>query len=171
MQIFLVQEQEQAKQCKRDHKKLTAALVRFVESKLAPLIAAEELGGPVAGSTLDISEDVLAAGFDAKGKKNKAAKKLRPDTRQQRLDKIFASARGEDDGDMPESETAQAALAVKDLLGDLLQVAVDHGSGRYVTMDKETAASRFLVRVKAAELHPKDARRIRLVDFAKTLDD
>ena len=168
---ILLDEKEQAQLLKRSHKKLTNALARFVDSSLAPLVAAEELGGPVVGSTLDISEDVLAAGFTLKGRPNKSKKKTSQDARQQRIDKMFASAAAEEDGDISESETRQAALAVKDLLGELLQAAIDHGSSRYLTIEKETAASRFLVRAKVATLDPRDARKIRLIDFAKTLDD
>ena len=172
-QLVLSEEKEQIQLLKRNNRRLTNAMARFVDAHLAPLIAAEELGGPVAGSTLDISEDVLAAGFTVKGRPNKSKKKLGQDARQQRIDRMFASTNieDEDDEDIPETETRQAAQAVKDLLGELLQVAIDQGSGRYVTMEKETAVSRFLVRAKVATLDSRDARKIRLIDFAKTLDD
>ena len=114
---------------------------------------------------------MLAAGFDVKGKQNKSKKKLNEDARQQRIDKMFAAVQLEENEDIADNETKQAAFAVKELLGELLQVAIDHGSGRYITLEKESAVSRFLVRAKAATLDPRDARRIRLIDFAKTLED
>ena len=170
-EFLLTKERDQASAYKQDYESLTDALSGFVDSNLAPLIAAEELGGPVAGSTQDISEDVLAAGFDVKGKRNKAKKKLEEGARQQRIDKMFAGVRLEEDTEPPEDETQQAAAALKDFLGELLQVSIDHGGRRDVAMEKETAISRFLVRTKAAVLDPRDARKIRLVDFARTLED
>lgn len=170
-QVLLSEEKEQAQLLKRSHKKLTNALVRFVDSKLAPLIAAEELGGPVAGSTLDVSEDVLASGFNVRGRPNKSKKKMSQNARQKRIDQMFTSTGMQEDEGVPETEATQAALAVKDLLGELLETAIDQGSGRYVTIEKETAASRFLVRARVAVLDPRDAKRIRMVNFAKTLDD
>ena len=170
-ELLLTKERDLALSYEQDYNNLTDALSGFVDSNLAPLIAAEELGGPVAGSTQDISEDVLAAGFDMKGKRNKSKKKTSEGARQQRIDRMFAGVHLDEDAEPPEDETQQAAAALKDFLGELLQVSIDHGGGRYVTMEKETAISRFLVRAKAAILDPRDARKIRLVDFGRTLED
>ncbi len=41
----------------------------------------------------------------------------------------------------------------------------------YVTLQRESAAARFLVRAKIAQFAPRDARRIRLIDFGKRLDE
>ena len=60
---------------------------------------------------------------------------------------------------------------MRDLLEQLLDAAMEAGSGVYVHIQRESAASRFLVRAKVAQLHPKDAKRIRLVDFGRELDD
>lgn len=41
----------------------------------------------------------------------------------------------------------------------------------YVELKKDSAASRFLVRAKVAVFHPKDARRLKLVDFGRNVED
>jgi hypothetical protein len=41
----------------------------------------------------------------------------------------------------------------------------------YVDLQRDSAAARFLVRAKVAQFHPRDAGRIRLIDFGRQLDD
>lgn len=41
----------------------------------------------------------------------------------------------------------------------------------YIPMKQDTAIVRFLVRAKVAAFHPKDARRLRLVDFGSSVED
>jgi hypothetical protein len=45
------------------------------------------------------------------------------------------------------------------------------GPGVYVDLPRESAAARFLVRSKCAQFHPKDARKLRLIDFGGEIDD
>ena len=175
-QVVLATERKQAQHYKREHKSVTATLSRFVDSQLAPLIAAEELGGPVAGTAIDISEDVLAAGYTVKGKQNKAQKKLSNDSRQRRINQMFNSADTvaedvDNEDEEHDTELSKAKNATQDLLHQLIEMSIDHDNSRYIALEKENAASRFLVRAKVAVLHPKDAKKLKLVDFAKTFHD
>ena len=42
---------------------------------------------------------------------------------------------------------------------------------QYVNLEKDGAAARFLVRAKVAVYHPKDARKLKLLDFGSTVED
>ena len=57
------------------------------------------------------------------------------------------------------------------LTEDLLNIAVEEGTLAYVTMQRDAAAARFLVRAKVAQFHPKDAQRLRLIDFGQEIDE
>jgi hypothetical protein len=58
------------------------------------------------------------------------------------------------------------------LIEDLFATLVGPGGGKaYYDLEKESAASRFLVRAKIAQFHPKDAKKMRLIDFGRELDD
>ena len=153
-------------------KALFVALIQFIDTTLAPLLAAEELGGPVAGSVLNIDEEALAAGYTARGKVKKS-KAANEDKRQRLIDEVWGlqNITDEDSSETVNTETKAAARDMRALTENLLNVAVDQGAGAYVTLERESAAVRFLVRAKAASLHPRDARRIRLLDFGRTLDD
>lgn len=41
----------------------------------------------------------------------------------------------------------------------------------YIELKKDSAAVRFLVRAKVAVFHPKDARKLKLVDFGSNVED
>lgn len=41
----------------------------------------------------------------------------------------------------------------------------------YIELKRDSAAARFLVRAKVAVFHPKDARKLRLVDFGSNVED
>lgn len=67
-----------------------------------------------------------------------------------------------------------AAEELRTLSEDLLNASVSSGrnrSGAYVNLARDSAASRFLVRAKVAEFSPRDASRIRLIDFGRRLDN
>lgn len=168
---LLAAEAEQSKAYEQDQRRLTGLLGGFIQDKLALVLAAEELGGPVAGSALDITEEMLAAGFDSRGKPNRGRSKTTDDRRQQRIDEMFGGLGEDADSETLRTEASLASQATKELLGDLLETAVDHGSRRYVETEKEVAISRFLVRAKVVVLDPKDARKMRLVDFGKPLEE
>jgi hypothetical protein len=157
----------------RDAKALSRALLKFTEEYLAGMLAAEELGGPVVGDLLDIADDILEFGFDQRGKAKKPkANAISDDDKQRRIDEIWGQqedANGEDE--TPRSEREAAAAEIRSLAEDLLNTEMEIGTGSYVTLQRDSAAARFLVRAKAAQFHPKDARKLRLIDFSRGLEE
>lgn len=157
--------------------RLFKAYKTFVEDKLAPLLAAEELGGPVVGDMMDVDEMDLAGGFDARGRPKKVKQPAQnEDKRQRRLDELWGTG-GEQQrqaGSGEWDEKVAAGMEMKRLTEDLLNQLVDakgNAAAAYVTLEKESSAARFLVRAKVAQFHPKDATRLRLIDFGKEIDD
>ncbi|MCJ1430796.1 hypothetical protein MMC27_000146 [Xylographa pallens] len=151
-------------------RKLVKALARFIKSHLAALLATEELGGPVVGDLLDVSDEMLAAGFNPRGNAKKSKPQAREvDTkRQRRIDEIW----GPHEGAISEGhEREAAAMEMRLLTEDLLNVAVEEGTGAYVTLTRDSAAARFLIRAKVAQFHPRDARKLRLIDFGRELEE
>ncbi|KAL7628581.1 hypothetical protein AAE478_000096 [Parahypoxylon ruwenzoriense] len=156
---------------------LLKALRKFINEHLAAMLAAEELGGPVVGDIMDIEGDDLAAGFSSQGKLKKAKENPDQDKRQRRIDEIWG-IQGED---QPASanrgkrdETAAAGSEMRNLTEELLNsLAQSEGdsSAAYVQLSRESAAARFLVRSRAAQFHPRDSTKLRLIDFGKELDE
>ncbi|MCJ1416549.1 hypothetical protein MMC32_002887 [Xylographa parallela] len=167
----VIASQEQRRQSLQEEtRKLVKALARFIKSHLAALLAAEELGGPVVGDLLDVSDEMLAAGFNPKGnaKKPKAQSRELDTKRQRRIDEIWGSP----EGAISEGYEREAAAAEMRLLTeDLLNVAAEEDTGAYVTLTRDSAAARFLIRAKVAQFHPRDARKLRLIDFGRELDE
>lgn len=166
----LVREQDMRKQFyAKETRRLVRALVKFINEHLAAMLAAEELGGPVVGDVLDVSDEMLEAGFSQKGK----AKKVKPcnssnsTKKQQRIDEVW----GLGDSTESQSERQAAAEETRSLIEELLNIAAEDGTGTYITLPRDSAASRFLVRAKVTQFHPKDARKMRLKDFGRELDD
>jgi chromosome segregation ATPase len=148
----------------REINMLQKALDDFIDEHLAAMLAAEELGGPVVGELADVDEDMLTAGFSNQGKPKSSKKEMTAigeAKRQRRIDEIW----GGGDEVQHENEKDAAAEEVRELLVKLL----DAKSG-YVDLERDTAAARFMVRAKVAQFHPKDAKRLRLIDFARELD-
>jgi hypothetical protein len=152
---------------------LVKAFNAFIDDHLAAMLAVEELGGPIVGQILDIDEELLQGEFSTQGK----AKKAKPseDKRQRRIDEIWGP-RPEDDerSKEPWNEKQAAAAEMRELTEQLLNSLVEadgNGPGAYVDLRRESAAARFLVRSKVAQFHPKDARKLRLVDFGGEIDD
>jgi len=145
----------------------------FVDNHLAPMLAAEELGGPAVGGILDIDEMTLEAGFSTQGRAKKR-KEAVDDKRQRRIDEIWGQKPQEDDeNEEGWNERSAAAAEIRELTEQLLNKLVEEyagGSGAYVELQRESAAARFLVRSKVAQFHPRDARRLRLIDFGRELD-
>ena len=177
---ILKEKLDELKQKKRDYDKDTSKLLRglnkFIEEHLGPMLAAEELGGPVVGDMMEIDTDELAAGFTAQGKLKKAKQNPDEDKRQRRIDDIWGDG-GQDRGrpsgrDRNEAEAAGAEMRelTEELLNHLMESGGDSAAS-YVQIPRESAAARFLVRSKVAQFHPKDATRLRLVDFGRELDD
>ena len=174
----IANEQVRIKQARKAHyeqaiEQQRQALDHFIDSHLAAMIAAEELGGPTIGDVLDISTEMLENGFSAQGKPKPASKAAVSKNKkgQMRLDRHGNLIRGSgEDESMGEKEIA--AANTKQLLDELFNALLGQdASGGYVTLQRDSAAARFLVRAKVAQFHPKDARRLRLVDFGRELDD
>ncbi|KAL5614460.1 hypothetical protein BROUX41_004565 [Berkeleyomyces rouxiae] len=157
-----------------DTKKLLRAFNGFVEKHLAPLLAAEELGGPVVGEMMEMGNDALAAGFTSQGRPRKPRNEANPDMRQRRIDELWGPAQTLERKKSGEwNEAAAAGEDMKRLTEKLLnQLMKAGGNGElsYVTVERDSAAARFLVRSKVAMFHPRDASKLRLVDFGRELD-
>ncbi|KAK4153406.1 hypothetical protein C8A00DRAFT_33836 [Chaetomidium leptoderma] len=166
----------------KDHwDKQTSSLMKqldwFIGEYLGPMLAAEELGGPVVGGLMDIDPDDLSAGFSAQGKLKKAKDQPDQDKRQRRLDDIWGlqdqqgqTSKRKRDGDEASAASAEMRDLTEQLMNKLMEAGGDT-SAAYVEIARESAAARFLVRSKVAVFHPKDARRLRLVDFGRDLED
>ncbi|KAL3606254.1 hypothetical protein FPOAC2_01210 [Fusarium poae] len=156
----------------RDTTKLMKVLLRFIANHLAPMLAAEELGGPVVGDLMDVDGGALAAGFNAQGKLKKPKEATnKDDKRQRRIDEIWGQAAVEGSG--RQNEVTAAATEMRQLTEELLNTlseAQGDNSASYVQLSRESAAARFLVRSKIAQFHPRDAMRLRLVDFGRDLE-
>ena len=153
--------------------KLVKAFNTFIDDHLAAMLTLEELGGPIVGEVLDIDEELLERGYNAHGKAKKA--KTSEDKRQRRIDEIWGP-KPYDDGQSKElwNEKSAAAAEMRELTEELLNNLVEadgNGPGAYVDLPRESAAARFLVRSKVAQFHPKDARKLRLIDFGGEFDD
>lgn len=162
----------------RETSRFLRALNKFIDEHLGAMLAAEELGGPVVGDMMDVDTDDLGAGFNAQGKLKKAKASPDEDMRQRRIDDIWGGGGGEQaqkrrrdrDGDETLAAGAEMRELTELLLNSLMDSAGD-SSAAYVRIPRETAAARFLVRSKVAQFHPRDATRLRLVDFGRDLDD
>ena len=159
----------------REIRKLVKAFNAFVDEHLAPMLAAEELGGPIVGENMDVDDDMLQAGFNSHGKAKRAKNGLSEDKRQRRIDEIWGPG-PKGSGKTKESwdEKRAAAAEMRELTEQLLNslVGVEGGGlGAYVELERESAAARFLVRSKVAQFHPRNARKLRLMDFGGELED
>lgn len=165
---------QKQKHYNRETKRLFRDLNKFIDDHLAAQLAAEDLGGPVVGDRLDIGPEDIAAGFNTQGRPKKAPKKPDEDKRQRRLEEVWGPAFADRDPyEIPDEMTA-AGHELRDLTEELLNKLMQSGgdsTAAYATLPRETAAARFLVRSKVAQFHPRDATRIKLIDFGKELDD
>ncbi|KAH7197398.1 uncharacterized protein B0J16DRAFT_366604 [Fusarium flagelliforme] len=163
---------EKKKNFDRDTSKLMKVLLRFIDNHLAPMLAAEELGGPVVGDLMDVDGEALAAGFNAQGKLKKPKETAdKDDKRQRRIDEIWGQAAEEGAG--RQNEVTAAAAEMKSLTEELLNALAEaegDNSASYVQIPRESAAARFLVRSKIAQFHPRDAMRLKLIDFGRDLE-
>jgi hypothetical protein len=153
-------------------KRLGEDLNDFINDYLSAMLAAEELGGPVVGDLLDVENDTLAVGFTKKGKAKSAKNPVSDRTRQRRIDQIWGSqTTPEDEEEEPLTEAEAADAEMRQLLENLFTTLMGRGGLEYFVLARDSAASRFLVRAKIAQFHPRDARKLRLIDFGKELDD
>ena len=149
---------------------LRDSLHKFIDDTLAPMLAAEDLGGPTVGETIHISDAVLEAGYTSHGKPKKP-KSVDPDAGndgQQHIDDLFRR-RQPDQGDEQRNRNNKRQAAAEQM--HTLLVSLMEAGSSYIDVSRESAASRFLVRAKVAQFHPRDARRLRLIDFGRSLGD
>ena len=173
VQAAVQREKQKARHYTIEMRKQMKAFNSFVDQHLSGMIAAEDLGGPVVGDLIDVDPEILKAGFTAQGKPKKAKKDsaTAEAERKWRNNELWGS---EDlDPDHKSRDEREAAGAdFRSLTEDLLNAAAgDEDSGPYIDIRRESAAVRFLVRSKIARFHPDDARKLRLMDFGKDLDD
>ena len=157
----------------RDTSKLMKSLNGFIDSQLAPMLAAEDLGGPVVGDMMELDVDDLAAGFSSQGKPKKVKDTgAQQDKRQRRIDEIWGDAGDEQAG--RDDEATAAGVEMKQLTEELLNSLMEaqgNNEAAFLQLPRESAAARFLVRSKVAQFHPKDASRLRLIDFGRDLEE
>ena len=151
---------------------LGEAMNDFINDYLAAMTAAEELGGPVVGDILDVEDDTLAAGFTKQGRAKSTKKAVSDKTRQRRIDQIWGNKAAIEENDKPPTEAEAADAEMRQLIENLFATLVGSGGGKaYYQLQRDSAATRFLVRAKIAQFHPKDATKLRLIDFGRELDD
>ena len=156
-------------------KRLVKAFNKFIDEHLAGMLAAEDLGGPIVGDLLVIDDEVLEAGFNRQGKVKRT--KILPTNqeaeRQRRFDEIWDRPDLVADGDDSErTEREAAGSEMRSLAEELLNAANEEShTNAYVNLVRDSAAARFLIRSKVAQFHPEDARKLRLIDFARRWDD
>ncbi|PVH96661.1 hypothetical protein DM02DRAFT_720222 [Periconia macrospinosa] len=173
----LVQELITAKRAKateydEEMQRLGEAMNDFINDYISAMIAAEELGGPVVGDMLEVENETLAAGFTKKGKAKSAKKPVSDKLRQRRIDQIWGNKALVETDDEPLTEAEAADNEMRQLIENLFATMTGPGGGKaYFELDRDSAASRFLIRAKIAQFHPKDAKKIRLIDFGRELDD
>lgn len=165
---------------KKHYEEETVNLVQdfndFVDEYLSSMLAAEELGGPIVGGILDVDDEMLGAGFSAQGKARKPKAVVNEGKRQRRIDEIWGPrpADDEEEAEEPWNEQQAAAAEMRALTEQLLNSLVGaggNGPGAYVELPRESAAARFLVRAKVGQFHPKDSRKLRLIDFGGEIAD
>lgn len=164
-------EQKRAKneELDKDAADLRASLHEFVDEQLAAMLAAEGLGGPTVGDALEIPDTTLEAGYTNHGKPKKPKdSNTDQDGGQQRIDQLMRrqSGRENDQQSSPSNRREAAAAEMNTLLDSLIDA-----DNSYINISRESAAPRFLVRAKVAQFHPRDARRLRLIDFGRSLSD
>jgi hypothetical protein len=169
---LIASKRAQKEKCDAEMQRLGEAMNDFVNDYLAAMIAAEELGGPVVGDMLDVEDDTLAAGFTKKGRPKSSKKPVSDKTRQRRIDQIWGNAIDADEEEEPPTEAESADADMRKLIENLFATLLGPGGGKaYFQLERDSATSRFLVRAKVAQFHPKDARKLRLIDFGRELDD
>lgn len=171
---LVISKRAQKESCDTEMQRIGEAMNDFINDYLAAMIAAEELGGPVVGDMLDVEDDTLAAGFTKKGRAKSTKKPVSDKTRQRKIDQIWGltgNVRPAEEEEPPtEAEAADAEM--RELIENLFATLAGPGGGKaYFQLERDSASSRFLVRAKIAQFHPKDARKLRLIDFGRELDD
>ncbi|KAA8644233.1 hypothetical protein EYZ11_004531 [Aspergillus tanneri] len=148
---------------------LKHSLHAFINDHLSSMLAAEDLGGPTVGDAMDITDATLERGYTNYGrpKKPKSSDVSEHDSNQRRIDDMV---RSQGQGDNTRTGPSNKREAVAAELNSLLETLLEAGSS-YIDLPRESAASRFLVRAKVAQFHPRNARKLKLIDFGRSLND
>jgi hypothetical protein len=167
---LIAAKREQQKEYDKRFKRLGDDFHDFISQVLTPMLAAEELGGPVVGDMPDVEDDALAVGFTSKGKVKSTKRRPSDSLRQRKIDQIWGNNAVDDGEQLTEAEAADNEM--RKLIEALFATLTGPGGGKaYYELERDSAASRFLVRAKIAQFHPKDAKKLRLIDFGRELDD
>ncbi|CAG8920017.1 unnamed protein product [Penicillium salamii] len=157
----IAQQKKQNKDLDSTSSDLKVSLDKFIDDTLAPMLAAEDLGGPTVGDAFEVSDATLKAGYTAHGKPKKQKEPVEAESgSQQRIDQFLQ--RNADEAPANKREAAAKEMHA------LLETMLEAGSS-YIDLERDSASSRFLVRAKVAQFHPRDARRLRLIDFGRSL--
>ncbi|KAF3004930.1 hypothetical protein E8E13_007256 [Curvularia kusanoi] len=169
---LIAAKREQKEEYDGTAQRLGEAMNDFINDYLSAMIAAEELGGPVVGDMLNVEDDVLAAGFTKQGRTKNTKKAVSDRTRQRKIDQIWGNQALPETDEEPPTEAEAADAEMRQLIEDLFATLFGPGGGKaYYQLDRDSAAVRFLVRAKIAQFHPRDATKLRLIDFGRELDD
>lgn len=170
----MIHEQQQRKiQYAQEVRKLVKAFRNFVDEHLAMRLAAEDLKGPAVGDDIEINEAILRTGFTNMGKvKKPMAKNARNEAKREiRNHVIWGSDSENDENDKPKSERDLASANFRSLTENLLNAAANEEDHiPYISLSRESAGVRFLVRAKIARFDPEDARKLCLLEFDKLYD-
>jgi hypothetical protein len=167
---LIAAKREQQRDCDRKFNELSEAFHEFISEILSPMLAAEELGGPVVGDMPEVEDATLAVGFTKKGKAKSTKRAPSDSLRQRKIDEIWGDKAVDDGEQLTEAEAADNEM--RKLIEGLFATLTGPGGGKaYYELERDSAASRFLVRAKIAQFHPKDAKKLRLIDFGRELDD
>ncbi|EEP76162.1 predicted protein [Uncinocarpus reesii 1704] len=151
---------------------LKDALKHFVEEHLAAMLAAEDLGGPVVGDQVDVPDSTLDAGYTTRGKEKKSnvVKANGKGLKQQRIDQLVRQRADGDEGSdsIVLNKREAAAMEFHAVLEKLLNAT---STSSYVELGKDSAVSRFLIKAKVAQFHPRDSRKIRLINVSRGISD
>ncbi|KAI6249819.1 hypothetical protein HI914_01601 [Erysiphe necator] len=148
---------------------LIEALYSFVDENLASMLVVEELGGPVVGQMMTVDEKIFESGFTNHGKVKKT--KFSEDKRQGRINHIWGSSSQEKEN---WDEKSAAASEIKELIEKLLNNVInldEHHPNNYIKLRRESAVARLMIRSKVAQYHPKDASKLRLIEFGTEISD
>ena len=74
--------------------------------------------------------------------------------------------------ELKEAPEVRAGKELKTLLEELMNAAANgEGEGYVALPEGDSAAARFLVRANMAVYHPRDARRVKLVDYGRNIEN
>ena len=168
---------EETSTYQKNTKILVRSLVRFINMHVGPMLAAEKHMPLMVRNQLSVTEAVLTTGFDQRSKVSSLESQpilVENEEHGSTDEDVKRQAGGESDGSthrIKRLEIESASAEVRMLIEDLLNTVVEDGSEAYVTVQRNMAAAQFLIRAKAAQFHPRNARKVRLVDFEQALHE